>query len=207
MSLKKLTKRLTEERELKVTQEAEATKLNQEMIAYQNDKPFIEAAKAAIQNVFDKCGVDNSNLNKGDGLIAIKELEDIFSKRFGVKVIFGWNNTYDAYTITNCPTFGYDTNKFDNLFGTYEVLEKFKEKDPKFYDNMVNGNIDLSDPKYNDVNKWFKDLANISYYSLLDQIKKTGLTLDIKNAKIINPPKNYSVYINVDWYHDATTYD
>ena len=207
MSLKKLTKRLTEERELKVTQEAEAAKLNQEMIAYQNDKPFIEAAKAAIQNVFDKCGVDNSNLNKGDGLIAIKELEDLFSKRFGVKVIFGWNNTYDAYTITNCPTFGYDTNKFDNLFGTYEVLEKFKEKDPKFYDNMVNGNIDLSDPKYNDVNKWFKDLANISYYSLLDQIKKTGLTLDIKNAKIINPPKNYSVYINVDWYHDATTYD
>ena len=86
MSLKKLTKRLTEERELKVTQEAEAAKLNQEMIAYQNDKPFIEAAKAAIQNVFDKCGVDNSNLNKGDGLVAIKELEDLFSKRFGVKV-------------------------------------------------------------------------------------------------------------------------
>lgn len=205
MSLKNLTKKIKKENELRVAQEAEAAKLNQEMIAYQNDKPFIEAAKAAVQKVFDNCGVDNSNLNKGEGLAAIKELEDVFSKRFGVKVIFGWNRSYSAFTICNGTTFGWDQNKFDNLFGTYEVLEKFKEKDPAFYEKMVNGTIDLNDPKYKDENKWVKELGNIGYYSILDQIKKTGLTLDIKNAKIINPPKNYSVYINVDWYNDSVS--
>lgn len=204
MSLKNITKKLIKENEVRVAQEAEAAKLNQEMIAYQNDKPFIDAATAAIQNIFDNCGVNNSNINKGEGAKAIKALEDIFTKRFGVKVIFGSNNEYSSHTLCSGPTIGFDYNEFTNLYGTFEVLDQFKEKDPEFYNKLVNGTIDFNDPKYKDQAKWFKELGNISFYSILDQIKKTGLTLDLKNAKIINPPKNYSIYISSDWYHYAT---
>ena len=201
MSLKNITKKLIKENEVRVAQEAEQAKLNQEMIAYQNDKPFIDAATAAIQNIFDNCGVNNSNINKGEGAKAIKALEDIFTKRFGVKVIFGSNNEYGSHTICSGPTIGFDYNEFVNLYGTFEVLDKFKDQNPEFYNKLVNGTIDFNDPKYKEESKWFKELGNISYYSILDQIKKTGLTLDVKNAKIVNPPKNYSVYISTDWYH------
>ena len=201
MSLKNITKKLIKENEVRVAQEAEQAKLNQEMIAYQNDKPFIDAATAAIQNIFDNCGVNNSNINKGEGAKAIKALEDIFTKRFGVKVIFGSNSEYSTHTLCSGSTIGFDYNNFVNLYGTFEVLDKFKEKDPEFYNKLVNGTIDFNDPKYKDQTKWFKELGNISFYSILDQVKKTGLTLDVKNAKIVNPPKNYSVYISSDWYH------
>ena len=50
MSLKNITKKLIKENEVRVAQEAEQAKLNQEMIAYQNDKPFIDAATAAFKD-------------------------------------------------------------------------------------------------------------------------------------------------------------
>lgn len=200
MSLKNITKKLIKENEVRVAQEAEQAKLNQEMIAYQNDKPFIDAATAAIQNIFDNCGVNNSNINKGEGAKAIKALEDIFTKRFGVKVIFGSNNEYTFYTIPTSKTIGYDLNWFKDMYGSFATLDNMKEKNPELYEKLVNGTIDFDDPKYKDSYKWYNDLSNTSYYSLLAQIKKANITLDLKNAKIVNATKQMSFYISADWY-------
>lgn len=200
MSLKNITKKLIKENDVRVAQEAETAKLNQEMIAYQNDKPFIDAATAAIQNIFDNCGVNNSNINKGEGAKAIKALEDIFTKRFGVKVIFGSNDYNTFYTMPTSKTIGYDLNWFKDMYGSFATLDNMKEKNPELYEKLVNGTIDFDNPKYKDAYRWYEDLSNASYYSLLAQIKKTNITLDIKNAKIVNPPKQMSFYINADWY-------
>lgn len=200
MSLKNITKKLIKENEVRVAQEAEAAKLNQEMIAYQNDKPFIDSAVAAIENIFNNCGVNNSNLNKGEGAKAIKALEDIFTKRFGVKTIFGSNSEANFFTIPAAKTIGYDLNWYKDLYNSFNTLDNIKDKDPEFYNKLIKGEIDFDNPKYKEVNTWYNDLSNISYYSLLDQIKKSNITLDIKNARISNAPKQMSFYINADWY-------
>lgn len=201
MSLKNAVSKLKKEEIAREEQEI----LNREMIAYQNDEPFLNEATAAIEKIVEVGGINNSNLNKPEGLKAVSVLEDLFTKRFGCKVIFGTNNERDCYTVVNGPFVEYDYNFEYNLYTLFKSIDDFKSKYPKDYEAMINGDLDLSDPKYRDVNTWYAKLGNIKFLSILDKIKNGGFTLDIKNAKLVNAPKNMSVYINIDWYARVVT--
>lgn len=203
MSLKNTVSKIKKEEVLRVEQD----KLNQEMIAYQNDKPFIDAAAKCIEDIVAVCGTVNSNLSSKEGLKAIKAFEDLLTKRFGIRFIVGNNTINNAWCIPNCRAIDSAGGHWIDFRKTFDRYEKIANSDE--WKKAVEKDINIDEQNVRDVKSmweamtggnYVKQLSDLSYYNFLDKVAKDGYTMDLKNAKIINPNKNQFFYINVDFY-------
>ena len=189
-------------------------KLNQEVIAFQNDPTFIDKACSAIENICTiiTSGGSNKVLLQGDGLKSLRKLEKIFTDRFGINVIVGINNAEDAYCYTSAFSTQFDYPKFRDITDILERLEEAKKN--QTLNKYITGEVkkDISDgeirdetgsnPKY----KYIRDLSDISELSLFETVTTEGIKIDLKNAKILNAKPNQYLFVCIDFYSFYSKY-
>lgn len=184
-------------------------KLNQEVIAYQNDPTFISKACKAIENIFTLCDHDNKYANSKEGKAALMALEKVFTDRFGIKFIVGVNDWGNAFCMTSTPNTEFDLGDFTNLQAYFKRLDREKNRDKgKYITDEEDMNIDnpkLRNQTLQDASMgnyyYYNKVSDVSYLSFLNKVNTGGFKIDLKNAKILNPGKNQYIYINADFYY------
>ena len=173
--------------------------ISQEMIAYQNDPSFIKRACDGISVVVEASGKGNTNLARKDGKETLTQLEGIFQERFGVDFIFGFNDGWGAFCIPFGSRVRFDYGDYVDYHTTYQELDKYLANEKN--QAVVTGEVPKAknDRDRYDLYAYYKDGANASYFSFMEQVRKNGVELDLKNARFMNATKNMKFYVNVDW--------
>lgn len=177
--------------------------LNLEMIAYQNDPTFLKEASTAIGEICAVTNEKNIKLSKKEGKDYLVALEKILADRFGVNFILGYNSITNAFCVPFGSKFKFNYNDYTDYLDAFEKLDRAKLDSSK--KAIIEGDAEVSEAEI-DKERWdpwarYKGTANTSLFAFLDQVKKEGIEVDVKNAKFINAPKGLKFYINVDWYN------
>lgn len=176
--------------------------LNNEMIEYQYDDSFIRNACNIIAEIRLITKFGNNGIEK-DGYNKIKELEELFSNRFNIDFIIGFNNIENCYCIPVGPS---TVMNLDRYVDWYETEKKLNEKTltdlkltPKTLERMRNDG---------GISYWLK-LADKGTLEFLNSAKNDGFEMDLKRARLITKPTDMRWYLNCDfkyflWNKDGT---
>lgn len=176
--------------------------LNQEMITYQNDPEFIKEASSAIEDICAIAGDGNIKLAKKEGKEYLTALERILQKRFNIGFVLGHNSFASGFCVPFGSKLKFNHNDYIDYADTIVKLDKAK-LDPSQKD-LIEGKTERDNENtragMKGAYEWYKTGANDTMFAFLDQVRKEGLEIDIKTAKIVNAPKGMKFYINLDWF-------
>lgn len=170
--------------------------LTYEMIHTQSDRVFIPLVLKELEYI--KTSIINSDTRNGKVLVdakdiqkSITKLSEILSDRFGFQInvidkMHGNISTTPIYP----PAFNVLNGSATNFIAS--LTEYFSSKDLKYLNAKNIFSFDKNvDDVYNNIYK--------SYKTLKEHLIKNNVVVDNKNAKIYNLPKDYNVFINIDF--------
>lgn len=170
--------------------------LTYEMIHTQSDRVFIPLVLKELEYI--KTSIINSDTRNGKVLVdakdiqkSITKLSEILSDRFGFQI-----NVIDKMhgNISTTPIYPPAFNVLNGGASKFieSLTEYFSSKDLKYLNAKNIFSFDKNvDDVYNNIYK--------SYKTLKEHLIKNNVVVDNKNAKIYNLPKDYNVFINIDF--------
>lgn len=176
-----------------------SVKVNHEVIAFQNDEPFIDRACSAIDAILAVANGSRAKLKTTEGKKALANLAKIFTDRFNIQFAVDCDDTEcNAYSVCFSPIMDmYLRNtQFNNISGTLDNIEKFKKRNPDSYSNVTEKDVDMS--KVKGLEDYWNNYANITTINLFKSIKDSKFELDLKNARV-KSGKNLLGYIAADF--------
>lgn len=183
-------------------------KLSNEQIAYQHNDIIVDQIVNffnIMQKEANRSESYNKFKNKNIVIDALIELEDNLYKRFGIRFKIlnfeGWN--MGAFVVHPAV----DSIINNNIVEVYEELkEEYPNIDNKYNDEKLDS---LHSLEYTtDANNKPIGNAAVPYKKIIDNIEKstkamntTGITFDLKRARIDGLPKEFRAMIVIDAYH------
>lgn len=191
----KLNKVIEKYNKLDSSLSSSSVKVNHEVIAFQNDEPFIDRASSAIDAILAVANGSRAKLKTTEGKKALAELSKIFTDRFNIQFAIECDDEEcNGYSVCFSPIMDqYLRNtQFMNISGTLDNIEKFKKKSPDSYSNVTEKDVDMS--KVKGLYDYWDNYANITTINLFKSIKDSKFELDLKNARV-KSGKNLLGYI------------
>ena len=195
----KLNKVIEKYNKLDSSLSSSSVKVNHEVIAFQNDEPFIDRASSAIDAILAVANGSRAKLKTTEGKKALANLAKIFTDRFNIQFAVDCDDTEcNAYSVCFSPIMDmYLRNtQFNNISGTLDNIEKFKKRNPDSYSNVTEKDVDMS--KVKGLYDYWDNYANITTINLFKSIKDSKFELDLKNARV-KSGKNLLGYIAADF--------
>lgn len=195
----KLNKVIEKYNKLDSSLSSSSVKVNHEVIAFQNDEPFIDRATSAIDTILAVANGSRAKLKTTEGKKALANLAKVFTDRFNIQFAVDCDDTEcNAYSVCFSPIMDqYLRNtQFMNISGTLDNIEKFKKKSPDSYSNVTEKDVDMS--KVKGLYDYWDNYANITTINLFKSIKDSKFELDLNNAKV-KSGKNLLGYIAADF--------
>lgn len=195
----KLNKVIEKYNKLDSSLSSSSVKVNHEVIAFQNDEPFIDRASSAIDAILAVANGSRAKLKTTEGKKTLANLAKIFTDRFNIQFAVDCDdNECNAYSVCFSPIMDmYLRNtQFMNISGTLDNIEKFKKKSPDSYSNVTEKDVDMS--KVKGLEDYWNNYANITTINLFKSIKDSKFELDLKNARV-KSGKNLLGYIAADF--------
>lgn len=195
----KLNKVIEKYNKLDSSLSSSSVKVNHEVIAFQNDEPFIDRASSAIDAILAVANGSRAKLKTTEGKKALANLAKVFTDRFNIQFAVDCDDTEcNAYSVCFSPIMDqYLRNtQFSNISGTLDNIEKFKKKSPDSYSNVTEKDVDMS--KVKGLEDYWNNYANITTINLFKSIKDSKFELDLKNARV-KSGKNLLGYIAADF--------
>lgn len=195
----KLNKVIEKYNKLDSSLSSSSVKVNHEVIAFQNDEPFIDRASSAIDAILAVANGSRAKLKTTEGKKALANLAKVFTDRFNIQFAVDCDDTEcNAYSVCFSPIMDqYLRNtQFSNISGTLDNIEKFKKKSPDSYTNVTEKDVDMT--KVKGLYDYWNNYANITTINLFKSIKDSKFELDLKNAKV-KSGKNLLGYIAADF--------
>lgn len=174
--------------------------MNLENVDYQTNMKFVTEAQELVYNILQDARKSNKNIPAS----SIKDLEKLFTNQFGIRVKFTYNNIYNAFTIPFLldRTNGGFVNFKDGIRDAKKMLDKGKTKanrhDEEKFDNRLKDEIAESYDPYN--TNTFKALDDATK-NIMIHLLNSNLKMDVKNAKILNAPKEAMWYASIDFHN------
>lgn len=195
----KLNKVIEKYNKLDSSLSSSSVKVNHEVIAFQNDEPFIDRACSAIDTILAVANGSRAKLKTTEGKKALAELSKIFTDRFNIQFAIECDDEEcNGYSVCFSPIMDqYLRNtQFTNISGTLENIEKLKKNSPETYKNLTEKDVDIS--KVKGLEDYWNNYANISTINLFKSIKDSKFELDLKNARV-KSGKNMLGFIAADF--------
>lgn len=195
----KLNKVIEKYNKLDSSLSSSSVKVNHEVIAFQNDEPFIDRACSAIDAILAVANGSRAKLKTKEGKKALANLAKVFTDRFNIQFAVDCDdNECNAYSVCFSPIMDmYLRNtQFNNISGTLDNIEKFKKRNPDSYSNVTEKDVDMS--KVKGLEDYWNNYANITTINLFKSIKDSKFELDLKNARV-KSGKNLLGYIAADF--------
>lgn len=195
----KLNKVIEKYNKLDSSLSSSSVKVNHEVIAFQNDEPFIDRACSAIDAILAVANGSRAKLKTTEGKKALANLAKVFTDRFNIQFAVDCDdNECNAYSVCFSPIMDmYLRNtQFNNISGTLDNIEKFKKRNPDSYSNVTEKDVDMS--KVKGLEDYWNNYANITTINLFKSIKDSKFELDLKNARV-KSGKNLLGYIAADF--------
>lgn len=180
--------------------------INQESIYYQNDPDFVNQAADAVDDVMSAADNGNGALKSGYGKTTLTALENLFTKRFGVRCIIGYNDWNNAFAYLNYN--GIEYEKYDSDYiNLQKEIEKYQSSASKdSFNKMVENELtdeDVDKSKIRDFGHLndgaFGQMMYVSYSNFLKKVSNGGLKMNLKTATIENIDKNTFFYVSLDF--------
>lgn len=195
----KLNKVIEKYNKLDSSLSSSSVKVNHEVIAFQNDEPFIDRACSTIDAILAVANGSRAKLKTTEGKKALANLAKVFTDRFNIQFAVDCDdNECNAYSVCFSPIMDmYLRNtQFNNISGTLDNIEKFKKRNPDSYSNVTEKDVDMS--KVKGLEDYWNNYANITTINLFKSIKDSKFELDLKNARV-KSGKNLLGYIAADF--------
>ena len=195
----KLNKVIEKYNKLDSSLSSSSVKVNHEVIAFQNDEPFIDRASSAIDAILAVANGSRAKLKTTEGKKALANLAKVFTDRFNIQFAVDCDDTEcNAYSVCFSPIMDQylKNTQFMNISGTLDNIEKFKKRNSDSYSNVTEKDVDMS--KVKGLYDYWDNYANITTINLFKSIKDSKFELDLKNARV-KSGKNLLGYIAADF--------